>query len=839
MKNKLLLFISFLIPSIVLAQFGAPWEKNSADENIQPARPKTFRESQEEFYSYWKDKDSTVKGCGYKVFKRWEEYWSTRLLADGTVPSTVKYWEEYAAMKNSFKTATAADLAMWSCVGPFSHTGTGSWSPGQGRVNVITEDPMDSKKVYLGAPNGGLWVSKDDGATWTPLTDNLPRIGVSAIAIDPKNTNILYIGMGDDEASDCPSIGILKSTDGGATWNNTGLIFTATGGTNMKCTEIFIDPANSSTLWASTSDGLYKTTNAATTWTKTLTGNIKDLCIKPGNSTILYAVTTNKFYKSTDGGTTFTTVTSGLPSSAGRFSIDVTPADPERVYLIASTTSNGYQGVYRSNDGGTSFTAVNTSTNVFENTQSWYTMPIGVSATNANEVYVGCLNLWKSTNGGTSFTRLNNWSTVNSTYTHADIHYIQAFKGRIYVGSDGGIYRSSNSGSSFTDYTKGVVIGQMYRMSGSPTNKNILVAGLQDNGGYGWNGSNWNNYHGADGMDCAVDLINSNTMYGFIQNGGSLYRSTNGGQSGSQYVTGKSGNWITPLVADKDGSLLAGFADLWRLKGTTWSKLSTFSFGGNLNGIEIAPSDSKVIYVFRSSNLYKTTNGGTNFTNITSGLSGTITSVEVHYSDPAKVWVTVGGWTNGTKIFYSSNGGANWINISYNLPNFPANIIKQEVGNTKNALYIGFDVGIYYTDNTLNNTWVPFMNGLPNSSVRDLEINEGAKLIRAATYGRGIWESPVYSASTVSVDSDPVLEEAVHIYPNPTTGIFNIQLNQSVNNGVITVELFNLLGEQVYYAQRKSSDNNFQINSSSLPNGVYMLHVKNSAGEWHKKVVKQ
>jgi len=837
MKNKLL-FLTLFVPAVAFAQFeGAPWEKNSPDGDTKQAT-KTFKESQDEFYSYWKGKDLNVKGNGYKVFKRWEEYWSTRLLEDGTVPATSKYWEEYEKMKASFKTSASSDRAWWTCLGPFSHTGTGSWSPGQGRVNAITEDPVDPKTVYLGAPNGGLWKSKDDGATWAPLTDYLPRIGVSAIAVDPKNTNIIYIGMGDDEASDCPSIGILKSTDGGATWNTTGLVFTATGGTNMKCTEIFIDPTNSSTLWASTSDGLYKTTNAGTNWTKTLTGNIKDLCLKPGNSTILYAVTTNKFYRSTDAGATFTTITAGLPASAGRFSIDVTPADPQRVYLIASTTGNAYQGVYKSTDGGTSFTAVNTSTNVFENTQSWYTMPIGVSATNADEVYVGCLNVWKSTNGGTSFTRLNNWSTVNGTYTHADIHYIQAFKGRIYVGSDGGIYRTTNSGSSFADITKGVVIGQMYRMSGSPTNKNILVAGLQDNGGYGWNGSNWNNYHGADGMDCAVDLTNSNTMYGFIQNGGTLYRSTNAGQSGSQYVSGKSGNWITPLVADKNGSLLAGFADLWRLTGTTWSQISTFAFGGNISGIEIAPTDSKVIYVFRGASLFKTTDGGTNFTNITSGLSGTITSVEVHYSDPAKVWVTVGGWTNGTKVFYSSNGGTNWTNVSYNLPNFPCNIVKQESGNAKNAIYVGFDVGIYYTDNTMNNTWVPFMSGLPNSSVRDLEINEGASVIRAATYGRGIWESPVYSVNTaVDPGFDP--KTPIDIYPNPSSGVFTVQLNRLASKELITVKILNLLGEQVYETEKNVSGNNFEIDCTAIPNGVYMLHLKTNAGEWHEKVVKQ
>lgn len=835
MKNHLLTITLSSISLMGFAQFDAPWEKEDAAQETSRRTVKTFVESQREFYDYWKDKDSTIKGCGYKVFKRWEDYWSTRLLEDGTVPSSNKYWEEYEKMQATFRSARAVDNSLWKNIGPFSHTGNGSWSPGQGRINVVTEDPNDPSVVYVGAPNGGLWVTRDDGSTWTPLTDQLPRIGVGAIAIDPKNTKNIYLGMGDDEASDCPSIGVMKSTDGGLTWKTTGLVFNAVN-SNYKVTDIIIDPANSSILWASTSDGLYKTTDAGVTWDKTLTGSIKGMNLKPGSSTILYAVTANKFYRSTDAGATFTAITSGLPTSAGRFAIDVTPANAEVVYLIASTTGNAYQGVYKSTNGGTSFTAVNTSTDVFENTQSWYTMPIGVSATNANEVYVGCLNVWKSTNGGTSFTRVNNWSTVNATYTHADIHYIRFYKGRAYIGSDGGIYRSTNSAGSFTDLTKGLALSQMYRMSGAPTNKNILVAGLQDNGGYGWNGSNWNNYYGADGMDCAVDPVTPTTMYGFIQNGSTLYRSTNSGQAGSQYATGKSGGaWVTPLVADKDGSLIAGYTDLWRLKGGAWTQISTFSFGGAIAGVEISPVDSKIIYAFRGKNLYRTTNGGTAFTDITGTINGTITSVEADYANKDKLWVTVGGWVSGTKIYFSSDGGSTWTNITKNLPNFPANIIKQEIGNKKDAIYIGLDVGIYYTDNTMTE-WVPFMKELANSSVRDLEINENTHLIRAATFGRGVWESYTYDFTTGITTTDT---EEIKIYPNPSPGIFTIKLDGSVKNEAITIEAYNQLGEKVYTHQTRLNEDQLDVNISTLAKGTYLLRFLGENAIYTAKVLKQ
>jgi Secretion system C-terminal sorting domain len=222
---------------------------------------------------------------------------------------------------------------------------------------------------------------------------------------------------------------------------------------------------------------------------------------------------------------------------------------------------------------------------------------------------------------------------------------------------------------------------------------------------------------------------------------------------------------------------------------------------------------------------------------MTSGLSETITSVEADYADANKVWVTVGGWARGTKLFYSSNGGSSWTNITKNLPNFPANIIKQEVGNSNDALYIGLDIGIYYTDNTLN-TWVPYMQDLPNSSVRDLEINEKENLIRAATYGRGVWESNLYSGPN-SINTAFSSQNWSTIYPNPTNGTFNIQLKKQAINEYVAVSVFNLLGKKVYAIQLPATENNLPVTISTLPSGVYILKLKLGNEEWHGRIIKQ
>jgi xyloglucan-specific exo-beta-1,4-glucanase len=271
------------------------------------------------------------------------------------------------------------------------------------------------------------------------------------------------------------------------------------------------------------------------------------------------------------------------------------------------------------------------------------------------------------------------------------------------------------------------------------------------------------------------------------------------------------------------------------LKGGTWTQISTYSFGGALAGVEISPVDSKIIYAFRGKNLYRTTNGGTSFTDITGTITGTITSVEADYANKDKIWVTVGGWVNGTKIYFSSDGGSTWTNVTKNLPNFPANIIKQEIGNSKDAIYIGLDVGIYYTDNTMNE-WVPFMNELANSSVRDLEINEKTHLIRAATFGRGVWESYTYDYTTGITTTDT---EEIKIYPNPSPGIFTIKLDGSIRNEVIRIEAYNQLGEKVYSSQTKLNEDQLDVNISSLPKGTYLLRFSNDNMIRTAKVIKQ
>lgn len=775
--KRILLVMCLFVSGYTIAQFNqdAPWMRN-LPQNASGAEP-SFYEIQQAFNEYWETHDPNVKGSGYKPFKRWEYIWEDVVKANnGHLPTAQDKWEAWqlkTAAQNSF---AATDLSNWQALGPFTHTNTGSWSSGQARINAITVDPNDSNTWYIGTPAGGLWKSTNAGGSWTTLTDNLPQIGVSGIAVDYNNSSIIYIATGDDDAGDTQSAGVFKSTDGGLTWNQTGL---NPSNSPSSMNDIYINPSNSNMLWVATNQGVFRSTDAGTNWTNVLSGNIKDIKLKPGDPSTVYAVSTNTFYKSTDSGASFPTTASGLPSGSGRMVIDVTPANASYVYVLAVNTSYSYQGVYRSTNSGTSFTARNTSGPMGSCTQGWYDLAFGVSTTDANQVYIGCLNVWQSTNGASSFTEINSWSNPSGPrYTHADIHMIRSFNGRIFVCSDGGIYSSTNNGGNFSDHTGGVQASQFYKVAVSPNNVNKMVGGLQDNGGHAYNNGsgNWLNYYGADGMDTAIDPTNDDKYYGFIQNGGGLYKSTNAGSSSSGSVNqpgGSSGNWVTPLAMDSNGELYAGYNRIYRLNASETGWVSLANLGGSANQMEIAPSDNTRIYVSVGTVLKRSTDSGNTVTDVQT-FGGTIKGIGVHATDPDTIWITT-----SNSVHKSTDGGNTFANITGNLPTSAQymflNDIVHQSGHAQNPIYVATSLGVYRTVD--GGSWELFSNNLPNTIVTDLEINIADQSITAATYGRGIWRSSLPNCSTLTADQEVAVDGGAY----QTTTTAELCTGQSVS----------------------------------------------------------
>lgn len=744
-KNYLI--VSILCSFLGFSQFNssAPWMANI---NKAKSEKVSIEEMVTAFNTYWLTRDKNAKGSGYKPFMRSEYYWRNFANESGYIQSSDDFWNAWRQKNQSKSNRTITNRSLpssdWQPVGPFTHTNTGSWSSGQGRVNIVHVDPSNPSVIYLGAPAGGIWKSINNGSTWIPLTDELPQIGVSGIAVDYSDSNTIYIATGDKDAGDSYCVGVYKSTDGGLTWNPTGTM----GGSNpSRAGDIIIHPTNNQILWCATSNGIYKTTNAGISWTQVQAGDFSqgNIRLKPGDPTKVYASSENSFFRSVDTGSTFTAVTVSTIATTSRIIIDVTPANSNLVYALSVNTSNTLNGIYKSTNEGVSFSRAFGTPDILESNQAWYDLALAVSPTNADEIYTGCLNVWKSTTGGSTFSKLNSWSNpTGPSYTHADIHYLGFHGNKLFAGTDGGIYVSENNGTNFTDLTAGVQISQFYKIAVAKQTSANMVGGLQDNGGHAYSGSQWKNYYGADGMDTAINPTNPNQYYGFIQNGNSLYISNSAGNAISSSVSspgGANGNWVTPLIANNSGELFSGFAGLYKLTGSAWVQQNVDGLGtGNLDEIAVDPSNDDIMYVANGVKLYKSTNRGVNFTNVFNSVNGNITFIEVHSTDSNIVYLVTEGASG--KVLKSTDGGVSFTDFSTGLPFIGKNCIVHQGRNTDNPLYVGTALGVYYRDDTMS-SWSPFDTNLPNVSVTDLEINlEDAKLI-AATYGRGVWQTNI------------------------------------------------------------------------------------------------
>lgn len=731
---------------------------------------KNFYEIQSAANAYFNSIDLNQKGTGYKPYKRWEYFVEKRVYPSGDLSLLGTTWSNFLQFKESqhsgvgFKSnSSVAAVGTWSASGPLGPpSGSVSGVPTRtGRDNFITFHPTNAGTFWVGSPAGGLWMTTNNGASWTTNTDNLPVIGCSDLAIDPSNPNIMYMATGDGDAGDTYCIGVLKTTDGGLTWNTTGLSFNVNQTRQMR--RLIINPSNTQILLAATNSGIYRSADAGATWSNVLGGNFYDVEFKPGDPNTVYAAGTN-LRLSTDGGLTFTLVSSGIPTSgAVRLNIAVTPADPNYVYVLrALASNNSYGGLYRSTNSGVSFLTMSTSPDVLANScagitgtngQGWYDLACAVSPTNANEVVAGGVNTWRSMNGGSTWTNIGCWnsSVANPPYNHADIHELEyTSTGTLYSASDGGV--SYYTGSNWVDITTPRNTSQIYKIGLSSMSPNLWITGFQDNGTNIYNNGNYTYSSGGDGMDCFIDRTNNNRMYCSLYNG-AFRRSTNGGSSWSGFTTGLSGNapWVSPWKQDPVNAnlLYAGYSQMFYSTGGAWTQLTATGGGGNIVEFAIAPSNNQVLYVIHGTSVRKTTDGGQTWTNVSNGIPGSAapTFVTIDPNDENNAWVTCSGYSAGNKVFQTNNGGATWTNISYNLPNIPANCSVYQVG-TNDRIYVGMDVGVYTKDNS-SSTWTLFNNALPNAPISDMEISPAAPtLLRASTYGRGVYETELIQPLT-------------------------------------------------------------------------------------------
>ncbi|MCB8964283.1 MAG: T9SS type A sorting domain-containing protein [Bacteroidales bacterium] len=866
MKRISLLLILGVLPLFLFSQswreafyFGASSTKGKMN----------FYEMQKDFNEYWSKYDikggyyyvdgKKKKAAGWKQFKRWEWFWETRVDPNtGVFPSI----DKTILREDLRKFNSKSDEANWVSVGPSQSDGGYA---GIGRINCIAFHPSNENTFWVGAPSGGLWKTIDGGSSWTVLTDNIPVIGVSGIFIpnDYETSKTIYIATGDRDAGDNYSIGILKSVNDGQSWEATGLTFNVSSGT--KITRLLVHPTQQNIMYSATNKGIYKTTNSGADWSEIKTGNFSDMEFKyTGEDTVLYAVTSGSpiLYKTKNAGISWAAVHS-FPASTRRIELDVAQSDPNIVYALAATDGGGMEGVYKSSNGGESFTKIYDGTIAGNNLlnwgigdsdeggQGWYDLTLSVSPTDANTLYLGGINSWKSIDGGVNWQCVNMWTTytgyntIGAPAVHADKHFMEFQNANTFFeANDGGIYKTSNGGTTWTDLTNTMVISQIYRLSVARTQKDVVITGLQDNGSKLSYDGGWYDVKGGDGMECLIDYADAKVQYATYANG-QIDRTTdlwnNSVDISDNIPGGPAGAWVTPYVIDpaNNKTLYVGYSDMWKTtdRGNTWSKISSLNLSRKIRSVAIAPSNNKTLYITDQVSFHTTTNGGVSWSNLTSKLpssSSAITYITVDAYNSQKLWITYGGYTSN-KVYESVDGGKTWTNISAGLPSIPVNSIIQNVMSADQHLYVGTDVGVYVKKGT--ESWTLFNNGLPNVVVNELEIyydaNPVNSVLYSATYGRGLWKSNLASF-TVGVQSEGFENSDIKLYPNPSNGMVSVSFAK--HYGAVSLMVMDMMGKIVYNEQL-AGEGIVDLNLSHLPKGVYLVKMGVNGSEINSKLV--
>jgi len=619
-----------------------------------------------------------------------------------------------------------------------------------GRVNCISARPGQPDTLFVGTPGGGVWRSDDGGATWVPRLDFLPVLGVSAIVIDPSNPDTVYIATGDADAGVTPSIGVWKSTNGGTDWANTGLSWSLADGRQIY--NLIMTPGNSQQLFAATTDGIYKTSDGGTTWQRTTPGGntwCYDVQFKPGSSTVVYVTCKGaNFFRSTDAGANWSQVTTGLPTDGvDRSVLGVSPNSSSGLYILYGDSGNGdIYGLYRSTDSGVSFSkqAGNVSS-VGGNHQQGYDLTLAVSPTDFQNVAAGEYNIGASTDGGAT------WPTVThdgTTGIHIDVHKVAFLNGVLFACTDGGIHKTLDGGAHWVDLSPTLQIAQIYKFYGAPQDSSLIYVGEQDNGLDQYSGGTWSRKEGGDFDQPIVDPTDENIVYAMAF--GYYYKTTNAWDTYTFLnITSSEGGGSSLTISPADGkTLFAGYQNVWKTTdgGDTWSPISSFGDQASCSAIILAPSNPSYIYAIRGGEVWRTIDDGANWVKQSIPVSGTATALAVSSSDPNHVWLAQND-SSANKIYVSADGGTNWSAFTGSLPNRRVTSIVYE-GGSNDGLYAGFDAGIYYRNAALSD-WQPFNTALPNSPVTDLQIEYSSLTLRAATFGRGLWETYLYGAAPV------------------------------------------------------------------------------------------
>ncbi len=679
-----------------------------------------------------------------------------------------------------------------------------------GRVIGFAVDPNNPARYFVAAASGGVWKTINNGTTWTPVFDREGSYSIGAIALDPKNPLTVWVGTGENNSQRSVSYGngVYRSDDGGKTWKNVGLK------NSEHIGRIAIDPKDSNTvyvaaqgpLWGPGGDrGLYKTADGGKTWKKILSisdnTGVTDIVIDAQTPETLYAASYQRrrhiwtlinggpesaLYKSTDAGATWNKLKAGLPTTElGRIGLATSPVDSNVIYAtVEAADKKG--GIFRSNDRGGSWER----RNEYDVTAMYYAR-IVADPKNVDRIYVMNVFLMVSDDGGKTLRRLGEKSK------HVDNHDIWIDPNNTdhyLVGCDGGVYESNDRGTNW-EFKRNLPITQFYDVTtDNSTPFYNVYGGAQDNFSFGGpsrtrsasgiTNSDWFVTHSGDGFRSQVDPEDPNIIYAELQNGSlARFDKRTGERMGIQPAVGPGEeplrwNWDSPFIISPHSHMRLYFAadklfrsddrgDSWQVisgqlsrgldrdklpvMGKVWSmdavaKNASTAFFGNASALAESPRKEGLIYVGTDDGLIQVTeDAGKTWRRIETFPSvanmAYVSRIVASNHDENTVYAAFENHQNADfnpYLLKSTNAGHTWTSISNNLPKNGSVWAIAEDHINPNLLFVGTEFGLFFSIDS-GQKWIQLKGGLPTIQVRDLTIQKRENDLVVGTFGRGIY----------------------------------------------------------------------------------------------------
>jgi photosystem II stability/assembly factor-like uncharacterized protein len=642
-------------------------------------------------------------------------------------------------------------------------SGPGGTATMAGRVTAIAVDPTDSDHVLVGSAAGGVWETRDGGATWTSRTDDQPTLSIGALAFDPSDPTTVYAGTGEGNSEYFHlGQGILVSRDGGSTWTVVAdEVFADVG-----FYRFVVDPRNGQRLIVATSGGAAISADGGAGWSLLHQGLTWDvsLAYRGDEGEILLAAPDGLFSAHREDAP----VPVDLPGLQGvdpdreRMAVAHVPSDPGQAYVFAATQGEARLWHRATADGPydpvdlPSFPVGEYVENVLGVGQASYDWHLSVPLAGEDTIYLGAIELVK----GMLISGEWEWSDISSRIEEGDsIHpdqHTMAFDAQdpnvIYAGNDGGIFRSPDAGQSWESLNAGLAISEVEYLTQRPDEPQWVLAGLQDNGTIRREGANaWTQVGLGDGGDCGTNMADPDVCFHSYYYMWMERSASRGDRDSWQDVTppGDSDQlrklFYPPVEVNGDVVVKAGeIVYVSTDSGGSWTQIRLpqpqTGRPSVASALAIPARDRVLVGTIRGDVLRLDLQNGDwgEPTALTRPRDGWISDVLVDPDNPQRHWVT---FSNPGAVFRSDDAGAAWSDVTANLPSMPVNAIVTDPSDP-DRVWVACDVGVFESVDA-GGSWSVFGAGLPNALAVDLLFYEPGRLLRVATRSRGVWEAAV------------------------------------------------------------------------------------------------